>query len=532
MSTAKELIFEEEARQNLKEGIEQLAKVVGITLGPKGRNVCLDKSWGAPTITNDGNSIVKDIELKCQYQNMGASLCKEIASKMKDTCGDGTTTTILLLQALVSNGLKNISAGASPISLKHGMTKACDVIVTELSKLAIPIKNTTETKNIATIAASGDADIGDVIAKAIEKIGKGGIITIEEGKTTETTTEIVEGMQFNGGYLSSYFCTNPETLSVEMDRCKIFITDKKISSVQEILPMLQTVSPTEENLLIIADDIEGEALSTLVINKINGILKVCAVKAPGFGDRRKAILKDIGVLVGATVLSEDFGMVLQEATADLLGFAEKIIVTKEKTTIIGGSGDLDAIKTHIQQIDNEIKNNESPYAKEALEERKAKLSGGIFVIRVGAATEPEMHKKKQHFEDSLNSTKAALEEGIGPGGGISLLQASLAASLTLPVLNLNNDERLGFHIVLKACETPCRQIVANSGQEPSVIMEQILSKNGNFGFNALTETVENLVTAGIIDSVKVAKHAIQYAVSSASVVILSEALIGNVPNDD
>ena len=406
MATPKELIFEEEARNKLREGIDQLADVVGVTLGPKGRNVGLQASWGAPTITNDGNSIVKDIELKDQYANMGVSLGKEVASKMKEICGDGTTSSILLLRALVQNGVKNIASGSSPITLKRGMDKAVDAVIQELEKASIAVKSDKDTQNIAVVSASGNEAIGAMIANAFKKVGKAGVITIEEGKGTEDTIEMVEGMQFDRGYLSAYFCTHAESMSVEMSEVKLLITDKKISSVQEILPILQSIASTATELLIIAEDIDGDALSTLVVNKLRGTLKVCAVKAPGFGDRRKALLEDIAILTGGTLVSEETGTALKDATADLLGSAEKILINKEKTTIVGGRGNAKQIQARIKQIDGEIANTTSTYDKEKLEERKAKLSGGVAVIRVGAATEPEMKQKKQMFEDSLNSTRA------------------------------------------------------------------------------------------------------------------------------
>lgn len=525
--TAKELIFEEQARDKLREGIEKLADVVGVTLGPQGRNVGLDASWGAPTITNDGNSIVKDIEFKDQYLNMGASLAKEVAAKMKEKCGDGTTTTLLLLRALVHNGLKNIASGANPIGLKRGMEKACEAITKELSGFAIPLKNEQETKNIAIVSASGNEEIGNLISEAIQKAGKSGVITIEEGKTTDTTIEIVDGMQFDRGYMSSYFCTNMDTLNVEMHDVKILLTDKKITSVQEILPLLQGVAGTAGELLIIADDIEGDALSTLVINKIRGTLKVAAVKAPGFGDKRKAMLEDIAILTGATVVSEDTGMLLREATVEVLGEAEKIVITKEKTTVIGGRGESKNISARVKQLEAEIKGATSSYDKEKLEERKAKLAGGVAVIRVGAPSEPEMRQKKQMFEDSLNSTKAALEEGIVPGGGIALLRACKAASK----LKLTGDELTGAEIVLKACEAPFRQIVTNTGHDSSVILDQVIGGEFGIGFNAQTEKVENMITSGVVDPCKVVKNALQLSVSSAGIIVLSEVLIGNAPEE-
>jgi chaperonin GroEL len=525
--TPRELIFEEQARQKLAEGINQLAEVVAVTLGPKGRNVGLQASYGAPTITNDGNSIVKDIELKDQYANMGVSMGKEVASKMKEKCGDGTTTSILLLKALVQNGIKNISSGASPIHVKRGMDKAVQAIIEEIEKTAIPIQNDTEMLNIAIASASGHESIGNLIAEAIKKVGKSGVITIEEGKSTETTLEMVEGMQFDRGYTSAYFCTNAEKMTVEMVNPKILVTDKKISSIQEILNILQTVATTASELLIIADDIEGDALSTLVVNKLRGTLKVCAVKAPGFGDRRKSLLLDLAILTGASFISEEAGVYLKDADVSQLGTAERVTISKDKTTIIGGAGTPSEIEARIKQIEAEAKIAESPYDKEKLEERKAKLSGGVAVIRVGAATEPEMKQRKQMFEDSLSSTRAAIEEGIVPGGGIAILRASLAANS----LQLAPEELVGAHIVIRACEAPFKQIVSNTGFDCAVILQQIQGKLGTFGFNAMTEQVEDLVLSGIVDPAKVVKNALQYAASTAGIVLLSEALIGNAPED-
>jgi chaperonin GroEL len=527
-STPKELIFEEEARERLRAGIDQLADVVCVTLGPKGRNVGLQASWGAPTITNDGNSIVKDIELKDQYANMGASMGKEVASEMKEKCGDGTTTSILLLRALVQGGVKNIASGASPIGVKRGMEKAVDAVCKELTAQSIAIKNDQEILNIAAASASGNTEIGSLIADAIKKVGKTGVITIEEGKTTETSIELVEGMRLDRGYTSPYFCTNRETLIAELHDAKVLITDKKISSIQEILPILHAVASAGTPLLIIAEDIEGDALSTLVINKLRGTLKVCAVKAPGFGDQRKAQLQDIAILTGGTVISEETGGSLQGATAALLGSVEKVLVNKEKTTLINGKGDHKAIQARIQQISKEAASSTSSYDKEKLEERKAKLSGGVAVIRIGAASEPEMKQKKQVFEDSLNSTRAALEEGIVTGGGVALLHAAQA----IHQLPLSGDEKTGAAIVLKACEAPFRQIVANSGFDGSLILEQALAAGSNAGFNAAKEVVEDLVAAGVVDPAKVVKHALTYAASTAGIVLLSEALIGNAPEEE
>lgn len=526
--TPKELIFEEEARNRLREGIDRLADVVEVTLGPKGRNVGLQSSWGAPTITNDGNSIVKDIELKDQYANMGVSMGKEVASKMKEKCGDGTTSSILLLRALVQNGVKNIASGSSPIGVKRGIDKTVDAIIKEIESFCIPIKTDKETRNIAIASASGNAQIGDLISEAIKKVGKSGVITIEEGKTTETTIEMVEGMQFDRGYTSAYFCTNNEAMLVEMHNARILVTDKKISSVQEILPLLQATASAAQDLILIADDIEGDALSTLVINKLRGTLKVCAIKAPGFGDRRKALLQDIAILTGATFVCEEMGVLLKDATAAVLGEAEKITVTKDKTTIVNGKGKPKEIKARIQQIEAEMALATSSYDKEKLEERKAKLSGGVAVIRVGAATEPEMKQKKQLFEDSLNSTKAALDEGIVPGGGIALLRASRAVSGKLQLIH---DEATGAQIVFKACEAPFKQLVANTGYDPSVLLEQVLSSKENFGFNAITEQVEDLLQSGVIDPAKVVKTSLKFASSTAGIVLLSEVLIGDAPEE-
>ncbi len=528
MATAKELIFEEDAREKLHLGIQQLADVVGVTLGPRGRNVGLQASWGAPNITNDGNSIVKEIEFKDQYLNMGALMGKEVAAKMKEKCGDGTTTSLLLLRSLVHNGVKNIASGSSPIGLKRGIDKAVSAILQELDKMATLIQSDAEIKNIATVSASGHTEIGDLIAEAIQKTGKKGVITIEEGKTTETVIEMVEGMQFDRGYSSPYFCTNNETLTAELSFPKILITDKKIASAQEILQILQGVASSGQELLIIADDIEGDALSTLVVNRLRGLLKVCAVKAPGFGDRRKALLEDIAALTGATVISEDKGMTLKDADLAVLGDAEKIIVSKESTTVVGGKGDAKAIALRIQQIEAEASHTTNTYDKEKLDERKAKMSGGVAVIHVGAATEPEMKQKKQMFEDSLNSTRAALEEGIVPGGGIALLRASQAVQK----LKLQGDELTGARIVFKSCEAPFRQIVQNAGHDSSVILDEVLSKETNFGFNALSEKVEDLVQVGVIDPAKVVKSGLTFAASTASMVLLSEVLIGDAAEEE
>ncbi|MEM1282252.1 MAG: chaperonin GroEL [Chlamydiota bacterium] len=530
MSTsAKEIIFEEEAREYLRKGIKQLADVAACTLGPKGRNVGLEKAWGAPSITNDGSSIVRDIELVNQYENMGVSMAKEVVEKIKEKCGDGTTTGTLLLNALVESGVKHITSGISPISLKRGIDKAVEAIIKELESQSVKIQGSEMIRNIATVSASGNKEIGDLITEAMDKVGESGVITIEEGKGTKTTIELVEGMQFDRGYLSPYFCTNNEKMVVELSNPKILLTDKKISNVHDILSTLQSAATSGQELLIIAEDIEGDALSTLVVNKLRGTLKVCAVKAPGFGDRRKAMLEDIAALTGGTVATEDTGANLKELPPEMLGSAEKIVVSKEATTIVNGSGDAASINARVKQIESEIEACTSQYDKEKLQERRAKLSGGVAVIQVGAATEPEMKQKKQMFEDSLNSTRAAQELGIVPGGGVALLRASLVAKL----LNLSHEETAGVEVVIKACQALIKQIAVNAGHDGSVILTETLhTKDPNFGFNARTEKIENLMEAGVIDPVKVVITALIHASSAAGIVLISEALIADAPEDE
>ena len=523
----KQFRFEEEARVSLRDGIDQLAEVVAMTLGPRGRNVGLQASWGSPTITSDGHSIAKDIEFKDPFLNMGASMAKEVAAKIKEKSGDGTTTGIILLRALVQGGVKNIASGANPTSIKRGMDKALALVLQEIDKMAIAVDGTADTKNIASVSASGNQEVGEIIAECFAKAGKSGVVTIEEGKGTETTIELVEGMQFDRGYISSYFCTNVEKMIAEMVNPFILITDKKINSAHEILPILQHVATVAGQLLIIADDLDGDALSTLVMNRLRGSLKVVAVKAPAFGDRRKSILEDLAILTGAELITDDKGMVLKDATASILGSAEQVIVSKDKTTIVGGKGDADLLKDRIFQIDAEIATATSDYDKEKLEERKAKLQGGVAVIKVGAPTETEMKKKKQMFEDSLNSTRAALEEGIVPGGGVTLLRASKAADTS----SLNKEEAVGAKILLHACESPFKQIASNAGFDGSVLLEEVLQGIKNTGFNAITERVEDLIKAGVIDPVKVVKNCLIYAVSVASVVLLSEALMADEEDD-
>ncbi len=525
--SAKELIFEEEARNRLREGIDVLADVVSVTLGPRGRNVGLDSGFGLPLITSIGYSLIKDIELKDQYANMGVALGKEVASKMKEKCGDGTTTAILLLRALVQTGVKNIASGSSPIALKRGMEKALDALLKQIDALSCAITTEEETKNIATVSASGNQEIGTMIAAAFKKVGLQGVITVEEGKGRETLIEIVEGMQFERGYTSAYFCTNTEMLTVEMQEPRILITDKKITSIQEIIGIVQAVAAAGEALLLVADDFEADLLSTLVVNRLRGTLKVCAVKAPGFGDRRKQLLEDLAVVTGAVLVSEEKGLSLKDMTVDVLGSAEKIVVTKDKTTIINGSGSPQAIEERVKQIETEIAFATSSYDKEKFEERRAKLKGGVAVIRVAAVTEPEVKEKKQAFTDSLNATRAALEEGVVVGGGVAFFRAS---SL-IEDLELSVEEKTGAQILLKACEAPLRQIVANAGFNSSLILEEVMGAGPSFGFNVISEKVEDLVVAGVIDPAKVVKSAIAFAVSIAGVVLLSEVLIGDASDE-
>lgn len=526
MTTAKEILFEEDARNALRKGIDELANVVSITLGPSGYNVGLQTNFGSPLITSDGASIAKDIEVKDPFINVGVSMGKEVASKIKEKSGDGTTTGIVLLQALVHAGAKNIAAGVSPIHIKRGLDKALEEILKQIDAKAISIKGHKETRSIATVSAGSNQEIGESISTCFEKVGKAGVITIEEGKATETSIEIVEGMEIERGYMSSHFCTNSEKLNCELENPAVLITDKKIQSAQELLPILQQIASTGSSLLIIADDIDGDALSTLVVNKLRGTLKVAAIKAPGFGDARKEILEDIAALTNAEVISEDKGLLLKEAGSEVLGQANRIIITKDKTTIIGCDGNAKAIKARITQIESSIKKAASNYDKTKLQERKAKLEGGVAVIKVGALTESEMKKKKQNFEDSLNATRAALEDGIAVGGGVTLIHAAKA----MKDLRLTKEESIGVQILLRACEAPFRQIVKNTGYDPATMLEEALAKGPSFGFNAMTEKVEDLLKAGIIDPIKVIKTSLIHAVSMAGVILLTESIIATEPS--
>lgn len=529
MSTkAKEILFEEEAREKLLKGIAKLADTVAFTLGPKGRTVGVEKGWGAPTITNDGNTIVKEISLEDQYEDMGVKIGQQVASRIKEKCGDGTTTGTLLMRALVEAGVKNIAAGASPIGIKRGIEKAAAQVIERISQQAIEVKSEAETINIATVSASGDREVGEMINRAIQKVGRSGVVMVEEAKGIDTTLELVEGMQFDRGYLSAYFCTDSEKMTVEMVNPAILIVDKKIGAIQEILPILQSTVSTGRSLLIIAEDVEGDALATLVVNKIRGTLKVAAVKAPGFGDRRKAMLQDLAALTGATVVSEETGTLLKDANDSVLGSAERISICKESTTIVNGAGDPAAVTARIKQIEAERDQATSDYDREKLDERKAKLSGGVAVIRVGAATEPELKQRKQTYEDSLSSTKAALEAGIVVGGGVALLRAGSGLKLD----GMTEDELVGARIMQGACHAPLRQLVINAGQDPSIAVNEVVSATqATIGFNAETERVEDLLKAGVVDPAKVVRTYVEHATSMAGVVLLSEALIGEAPEE-
>jgi chaperonin GroEL len=524
---AKEIIFEEEARENLTKGIDILADVVSVTLGPKGRNVAIE-AWNVPEITSDGGSITKEISVKDTFIDMGISFGKEVAEKIKEKCGDGTTTGILLLRALVHNGVKNIASGTSPINLKRGMEKGLAEVLKKIDSESLPVKSDSDIKNIATISASGDEEVGKIISDSFQKVGKSGVITVEEAKGIETYVEIVEGLEFNRGYVSPYFCTNMEKMVVEMANPSILVTDKKISSVHEILSLLQNIATTGKELLIIADDFEGDALSTLVINKLQGALKIVAVKAPEYGEQRKAQLEDIAILTGGAFFSEEAGENLKEASLSQLGSAEKIMITKDKTTIINGKGEKDLIQKRIAQLQAASEKETDSYDKEKLLKRKAKLVGGVAVIKVGAPTEPEMKKKKQIFEDSLNSTRSAIEEGLVPGGGIVLLHAE---EVLKNMKNLSEEEKIGVDILCKALETPTRQIIQNTGFDPSVIIDAIRAGDKNTGFNALSEKVEDLMQAGVVDPAKVVKNSLLHAVSIAGIVLISEALIADAQED-
>jgi chaperonin GroEL len=520
---AKELHFDVEARAALKRGVDQLADAVKVTLGPKGRNVVIDKKFGSPTVTKDGVTVAKEIELADALENMGAQMVKEVATKTSDLAGDGTTTATVLAQAIFREGLKNVTAGVNPMALKRGIDKAVSAVVEELRTISVPTAGRKEIAQVGAISATNDKEIGDLIAEAMEKVGKDGVITVEEAKGLETNLETVDGMQFDRGYLSPYFVTDPEKMEAVLEDALILIHDKKISSMKDLLPILEKVAQLGKPMLIISEDVEGEALATLVVNKLRGTLRICAVKAPGFGDRRKAMLADIAVLTGGQVISEEVGFKLENAVVTDLGKAKRIVIDKDNTTIIDGNGDSKAIEGRISEIRVAIDKSTSDYDKEKLQERLAKLAGGVAVINVGAATEAEMKEKKARVEDALHATRAAVEEGIVPGGGVAFIRAQKA----LDSLKLDDsDEQIGVGIVRRAVEEPMRMIVANAGAEPSIVVEKVRStKDKSFGYNALTDTFEDLVQAGVIDPTKVSRTALQNAASIAGLLLTTEALI-------
>ncbi len=523
---AKQLKHGEEARKALQKGVDILADTVKITLGPKGRNVVLDKKYGAPLITNDGVTIAKEIELEDAFENMGAGLVKEVSTKTNDVAGDGTTTALILAQSMIDEGLKNVAAGANPVILKKGIKGAVDVAVEELKKISKPVKDKKDITQVASISA-GDETIGALISDAMEKVGKDGVITIEESKTMKTELTTVEGMQFDRGYASAYMVTNTDKMEAVLESPYILITDKKISSIQEILPIVEPIAQQGQRLLIIAEDVEGDALAALVVNKLKGVFNCVAVKAPGFGDRRKAMLEDIAILTGGTVISSDLGYEFKDVTLDMLGKAGTVKVDKDNTTIINGAGELKEIENRKQAIKSQIEETTSDYDKEKLQERLAKLAGGVAVINVGAATEVEMKEKKLRIEDALNATKAAVQEGIVPGGGIALI--STIKALTKYINTLNGDEKTGAQIVLKAVETPLKQIAINAGLDGSVILNEVLKANKpNYGFNALTNEYTDMVESGIIDPTKVTRSALENAGSVAGVFLTTESVVADI----
>ena len=525
---AKQLFFDTDARDRLKKGVDALADAVKVTLGPKGRNVIIDKKFGAPTITKDGVSVAKEIELKEPIENMGAQLVKEVASKTADQAGDGTTTATVLTQAIFNVGIKNVAAGANPMDLKRGIDKAVSAVVAELKANSKPISTSKEIAQVATVSANNDEEIGKMIADAMDKVGKDGVITVEEAKGTETEVKTVEGMQFDRGYLSPYFVTNTEKMEVELDHPYILIYDKKISSMQELLAVLEPVAQSGKPLLIIAEDVDGEALATLVVNKIRGALKVAAVKAPGFGDRRKAMLEDIAILTGGTVISEERGFKLENATPDMLGRAEKINIDKDNTTLVNGAGDKGAIKGRIAEIKAQIEKTTSDYDREKLQERLAKLSGGVAILYIGAATEVEMKEKKDRVDDALHATRAAVQEGVVVGGGVALIRAASALD---NLKGANEDQDTGINIIRIAIESPLRTIVSNAGGEPSVVVNKIRDNKGNFGYNARTDKYEDLIKAGVIDPTKVTRLALENAASIAALLLTTECVVADVKEE-
>jgi len=522
---AKQLLFDEAARQSVLKGVETLAKAVKVTLGPKGRNVVIDKKFGSPNVTKDGVTVAKEIELPDAYENMGAQMVREVASKTSDAAGDGTTTATVLAESVFRAGLKNVTAGSNPIYLKRGIDKAVEAAVAELSQLSKAVESREEVKQVATVSANWDETIGDIIADAMDKVGKDGTITVEEAKSIETTLDVVEGMQFDKGYLSPYFVTDSESMEASLEDAYILIHEKKISALNDLLPLLQSVAKTGKPFLLIAEDIEGEALAALVVNKIRGTLNVCAVKAPGFGDRRKAMLEDIAILTGGRCITEDLGIKLENVQLSDLGQAKSVKVDKENTTIVEGGGSANDIQGRVKQIRRQIEETTSDYDREKLQERLAKLAGGVAVINVGAATEPEMKEKKARVEDALHATRAAVEEGIVPGGGVALIRASKA----IDSLELEGDEAIGAQIVKTAVAGPIRQLCENAGVEGSVVVKEILASEGNSGYNVATDQYEDLLAAGVVDPTKVTRSALQNAASISGLLLTTECMITDIP---
>jgi chaperonin GroEL len=525
---AKDVRFGDSARHRMVAGVNVLADAVKVTLGPKGRNVVLDRSYGAPTVTKDGVSVAKEIELKDKLENMGAQMVKEVASKTSDVAGDGTTTATVLAQSIVNEGMKYVAAGMNPMDLKRGIDKAVTAITAELKKISVPCTSSKEIAQVGSISANSDSSIGDIIAAAMDKVGKEGVITVEDSSGLDNELDVVEGMQFDRGYLSPYFINNPDKQMAIMDDPFILLFDKKISNIRDLLPVLEQVAKAGKPLMIVAEDVDGEALATLVVNNIRGILKTCAVKAPGFGDRRKAMLEDMAILTGGTVIAEEVGLSLEKAQLTDLGRAKRIEIGKENTTIIDGAGDANAIKGRITQINKQIDEVTSDYDKEKLQERKAKLAGGVAIIKVGAATEVEMKEKKARVEDALHATRAAVEEGVVPGGGVALLRAKAAAA---KVKGDNHDQDAGVKIVLRAIEEPLRQIVKNCGEEPSVIVNKVLEGKGNFGYNAGTGEFGDMMAMGVLDPTKVTRIALQNAASIASLMLTTDCMVTDLPED-
>lgn len=528
--TAKDVRFGNDARVKMLNGVNVLADAVKVTLGPKGRNVILDKSFGAPTITKDGVSVAREIELEDKFENMGAQMVKEVASKANDAAGDGTTTATVLAQAIVNEGLKAVAAGMNPMDLKRGIDKAVNAVVVELKNLSKPCETSKEIEQVGTISANADSIVGQLISQAMEKVGKEGVITVEDGTGLEDELDVVEGMQFDRGYLSPYFINKPEAAIVELDSPYILLVDKKISNIRELLPVLEGVAKAGKPLLIIAEDVEGEALATLVVNTMRGIVKVAAVKAPGFGDRRKAMLQDIAILTNGTVISEEIGMELEKATLAELGQAKRVVINKDNTTIIDGVGDEAQIKGRVAQIRQQIEESTSDYDKEKLQERLAKLSGGVAVIKVGAATEVEMKEKKDRVDDALHATRAAVEEGVVAGGGVALVRA--AAKVSAQLIGDNEEQNVGIKLALRAMEAPLRQIVTNAGEEASVVASAVKKGEGNFGYNAATEQYGDMIEMGILDPTKVTRSALQFAASIASLMITTECMVTDLPKDE